>query len=72
MLDDLPNPCDVGTKKNSKGYQSNWTGNKIHIDAADGGIPISCIVTSTSCHDSQCAIPLAEMPRRRVLSALRA
>ena len=22
MLDDLPKPCDVGTKKNSKGYQA--------------------------------------------------
>jgi hypothetical protein len=35
-LDDLPNPCDVGTKKNSKGYQSNWPGHKPHMDAADG------------------------------------
>lgn len=72
MLDDLPNPCDVGTKKNSKGYKSNWPGYKLHIDAADGGIPIGCIVTSASSHDSQSAIPLGEMTRRRVLSTLRA
>jgi len=66
MLDDLPKACDVGTKQNSKGYKSSWTGYKLHIDAADGGIPISCILTSASSHDSQSAIPLATMTSRRV------
>lgn len=66
MLEDLPKACDVGTKKNSKGYKSSWTGYKLHIDAADGGIPISCILTSASSHDSQSAIPLAAMTGRRV------
>lgn len=68
MLDDLPKACNVGTKKNSKGYKSSWTGYKLHIDAADGGIPISCILTSASTHDSQAAIPLGEMTSRRVTS----
>jgi transposase len=68
MLDDLPKDCDVGTKKNSKGFKSSWTGYKLHIDAADGGIPVSCIVTSASSHDSQSAIPLGEITRRRVTS----
>jgi hypothetical protein len=66
MLDDLPKACNVGTKKNSKGYKSSWTGYKLHIDAADGGIPISCILTSASSHDSQSAIPLATMTSQRV------
>jgi hypothetical protein len=66
MLEDLPTPCDVGTKKNSKGYKSSWTGYKLHIDAADGGVPISCILTSASSHDSQTAIPLATMTCGRV------
>lgn len=66
MLDDLPKVCTVGTKQNSKGYKSSWTGYKLHIDAADGGIPISCILTSASSHDSQSAIPLAAMTSRRV------
>lgn len=66
MLDDLPKSCDVGTKSNSKGYKSSWTGYKLHIDAADGSIPISCILTSASSHDSQSAIPLATMTSRRV------
>lgn len=59
MLDDLPCDCNVGTKKNSKGYKESWIGYKLHIDAADGQIPISCILTSASLHDSQAAIPLA-------------
>jgi hypothetical protein len=66
MLDELPRACQVGTKKNSKGYKESWTGYKLHIDAADGQIPISCILTSASLHDSQVAIPLATMTARRV------
>lgn len=66
MLDDLPRACDRGCKKNSKGYKETWTGYKLHIDAGDGGIPISCMLTSASVHDSQAAIPLAEMTNRRV------
>ncbi len=66
MLDDLPKACDVGTKKNSKGYKTSWTGYKLHIDSADGGIPISCVLTSASTHDSQVAIPLANISNHRV------
>ena len=66
MLNDLPNACDVGTKKNSKGYKTSWTGYKLHIDSADGGIPISCVLTSASVHDSQVAIPLAKISHERV------
>jgi len=66
MLEDLPNACDVGSKKNSKGYKSSWIGYKLHIDSADGGIPISCVLTSASVHDSQVAIPLAKISNERV------
>jgi len=66
MLNDLPTACDIGTKKNSKGYKVSWTGYKLHIDVADGGIPISAILTSASTHDSQVAIPLAKMSSERV------
>lgn len=61
MLADLPKVCNVGTKKNSKGYKETWVGYKLHLDAADGQIPISCILTSASLHDSQAALPLATM-----------
>ena len=66
MIDELPKACNVGTKKNSKGYKESWVGYKLHIDAADGQIPISCILTSASLHDSQAAIPLARMTFQRV------
>jgi len=66
MIKDLPSACDVGSKKNSKGYIETWRGYKLHIDWADGGIPISCILTSASVHDSQVAIPLALMSVKRV------
>ena len=66
MLDDLPRHCDVGTKRNAKGHYESWIGYKLHIDSADGGVPISCVLTSASVHDSQVAIPLATMTATRV------
>ena len=68
MLDDLPRACNVGSKKNSRGFQETWIGYKLHIDAADGQIPISCILTSASLHDSQAALPLAQLSAQRVTS----
>ena len=66
MLDELPRACDVGVKQGAKGHRESWVGYKLHIDAADGGIPLSCILTSASLHDSQAAIPLATMTAERV------
>lgn len=68
MLDDLPKHCDVGRKYNSKGRMEQWAGYSLHVDWADGEIPISCILTSASVHDSQAAIPLAEISAQRVSS----
>ena len=59
MVDELPKACDVGVKKNAKGALETWVGYKLHVDAADGGVPVSCLLTSASMHDSQAAIPLA-------------
>lgn len=66
MLDDLPHRCDVGTKTNSKGHKQTWIGYKFHLDSADSEIPVSCILTSASTHDSQVALPLAAMTNQRV------
>ncbi len=66
MLADLPCVSDCGTKRNSKGHPSYWVGYKLHLDVADGGIPISCILTSASVNDSQVAIPLATLTAQRV------
>jgi len=68
LLGDLPCVSDCGTKRNSKGHPSYWVGYKLHLDVADGGIPISCILTSASVNDSQVAIPLATMTAARVVN----
>jgi len=68
MLADLPCASDCGTKRNSKGHPSYWVGYKLHLDVADGGLPISCILTSASVNDSQVAIPLATMTAARVVN----
>ncbi len=66
MLSELPKGCDVGSKRNSKGYIESWIGYKLHLDATDNQIPVSCILTSASVHDSQVALPLAETTKQRV------
>ena len=66
MLADLPKQCDIGGKKNSQGNEDYWRGYKLHLDVADGQIPISAVLTSASLHDSQVAIPLATMTTQRV------
>lgn len=66
MLKDLPKGCDIGTKRNSKGHQESWKGYKLHIDTADGAIPVTALLSSASLHDSQMSIPLAIITARRV------
>ena len=66
MLNDLPIACDCGMKLNSKGHPQYWAGYKLHMDVADGQIPISCIITSASVYDNQVALPLATMTSGRV------
>ena len=68
MIAELPTACDVGTKRNSKGHQTSWIGYKLHLDVADGGIPVSGLLTSASTHDSQVAIPLSYTSHSRVVS----
>ena len=68
MLADLPTHCSVGTKRNAKGHTTSWIGYKLHIDTADGDIPVSCLLTSAHAHDSQVAIPLAVITAGRVTS----
>jgi hypothetical protein len=67
-LADLPTTCDWGCKKNSQGKVEYWPGYKAHLDAIDGDIPVSFILTSASVHDSQVAIPLAQMTAARILN----
>jgi hypothetical protein len=67
-INGLPSFCNVGTKKNSKGYKVSWIGYKLHLDVIDGDIPVSAILTAASLHDSQVAIPLAQMTETRITS----
>lgn len=68
MLAELPCHCSLGVKKSSSGHQQYWRGYKLHLDVADGQIPISCLLSAASLHDSQVAIPLATMSAQRVTS----
>jgi Transposase DDE domain/Transposase domain (DUF772) len=65
-LAELPVHCDVGTKKNSKGYKETWIGYKLHADVNDCCLPISLALTAASLHDSQVAIPLMKMTSARI------
>ena len=65
-LAQLATACDVGSKNNSKGFKETWTGYKLHIDTADGDIPVTAILTSASLHDSQAAIPLMRVTGERI------
>jgi len=65
-LGELPVHCDVGTKKNSKGYKETWIGYKLHADISDCCLPISVALTAASVHDSQVAIPLMKLTSARV------
>ena len=62
----LPQQCGIGVKKSSKGHLRYWRGYKLHLDVADGQIPISALLTGASVHDSQAAIPLMTMSSQRV------
>jgi hypothetical protein len=65
-LAELPRHCDVGAKKNSKGYKQAWIGYKLHVDVNDCGLPISAVLTAASLHESQVAVPLMKMTSERV------
>ena len=67
MLAGLSTACAIGVKKSSQGHTQYWRGYKLHLDVADGQIPISAIFTGANVHDSQVAIPLMTMTTQRVV-----
>jgi Transposase DDE domain/Transposase domain (DUF772) len=68
MLNDISLDCDFGSKVSSKGHRHNWIGYKLHVDVADGSIPISCMLTSASVSDAIMAIPLSISSSQKVAS----
>jgi hypothetical protein len=65
MLKELPRNCSIGVKTSSQGHRHHWRGYKLHLDVADGQIPVSALLTGASVHDSQVAIPLATLSSQR-------
>lgn len=70
MRRELPAHCSLGVKTSSRGYRQHWRGYKLHLDVADGQIPISAVLTGAHVHDSQVAIPLMTMSAERGLTWL--
>ena len=68
MLKEMPKDCDIGCKKNSKGYKETWRGYKLHIATADGDIPVAALLSSASMHDSGAMLPLMKIAQQRVAS----
>ncbi len=72
MLEEIPTACDrsakCSAKCNAKGYRIAWNGDKLHLDTADCGVPISALLTSAPVHDSRAAVPLSLMSAQRVTS----
>lgn len=66
MLAGLARHCSLGVKKSSKGHQQYWRGYKLHLDVADGQIPITALLTGACVHDSQVAVPLMTLTSQRV------
>lgn len=66
QLAELSRACAIGVKTSSQGHQQYWRGYKLHLDVADGQIPISALLTGANVHDSQAAIPLMTLSSARV------
>lgn len=66
MLAGLSTACAIGVKTSSKGHKNYWRGYKLHLDVADGQIPVSATLTGANVHDSTVAIPLMTMSAQRV------
>lgn len=66
MLKGISRDCGIGTKTSSKGHHYHWRGYKLHLDVADGQIPITAMLTSAHVHDSKAAIPMMTITSQRV------
>ena len=66
MLFELDTACATGTKKNAQAYKISWKGDKLHLDTACCGVPISAVLTGANVHDSRVALPLTRISAQRV------
>jgi len=65
---ELPQHCDWGAKQDTDGNVYRWRGYKAHLSWADGMIPLLCVTTSASVHDSQVVIPMLKQVAKSVVS----
>jgi hypothetical protein len=66
MLGTISQDCSIGVKMTSKRVSKYWTGYKIHVDVADGQIPVTALLSGANVHDSQLSVPLATITSKRV------
>lgn len=66
MLAEIPQESSIGIKVNSQRERKYWVGYKLHLDVADGQIPITAVLSGANVHDSQLAVPLMTMTSQRV------
>jgi Transposase DDE domain/Transposase domain (DUF772) len=66
MLGEIPRPCSIGVKLNSRRQPKYWIGYKLHLDVADGQIPVTALLSSANVHDSQLSVPLSTISSQRV------
>lgn len=56
----LPQHCDWGCKRDSKGKRKMWRGYKLHVGCVDGDIPLAAFLSSANLHDSKAMIPMMQ------------
>jgi hypothetical protein len=62
----LPGNCSWGAKMNNQGKYEVWKGYKLHVSVVEGGLPVTCLLTAASLHDSQAAPFLLKKTARKV------
>ena len=62
----IPKACHWGGKTNSQRKYEYWKGYKLHVSVVSGGLPVACLLTSASVHDSQAAPFLIKKTARKV------
>jgi hypothetical protein len=65
ILKKLPQQCSIGAKASAHGTMY-WRGYKLHLDVADGQIPITALLTAANVHDAKLAIPMTKLTTARV------
>ena len=67
MLAGISTVCSIGLRLTRVRREPKyWRGYKLHLDVADGQIPITALLSSAHVHDSQLSVPLATITSRRV------